>query len=108
VKFWPALGTLLAVCLALGAASEGTDKAPLSEYQSRRDKLAAQLKGQVVVLFGARSKDLVRFQQEPNFYYLTGFDEPNAILLIDTTAIPARDYLFSASKEPRRGALDRP
>src|SRR5262249_36804813 len=47
-----------------------------------------------IVLFGTPNQDLVKFQQEPNFYYLTGFDEPDAILIIDASSRPEHDYLF--------------
>lgn len=71
---------------------------PPEEYRSRRERLAQALDG-VIVLFAAPPSDLVEFQQEDNFYYLTGFDEPEAVLVLDgrddrlkeTLYIPARD-----------------
>ena len=59
------------------------------DYAVRRDKLRAMLRHDVVVLFGAKeSEDLhYAFFQEPNFFYLTGWQEPGAILLLT----PAKD-----------------
>src|SRR5262249_42178557 len=37
---------------------------------------------------------------EPNFYYLTGFDEPNAILLLDAASDPPQEYLFLPERKP--------
>ncbi|MBV9300962.1 MAG: aminopeptidase P family protein [Acidobacteriaceae bacterium] len=56
---------------------------PLSEYHQRREKLRKDLNGSVV-LFGQREdRELIgRFRQESNFYYLTGWTEPGARLLI--------------------------
>ncbi len=80
----------LFLCVALAAV----EKEPIQEYKSRRDHIAEKAKDGVVVLFALPEEDLVEYRQDPNFYYLTGFDQPNAILLIDASAKPARDYLF--------------
>lgn len=42
------------------------------------------------------------FQQDPNFWYLTGVDEPDAILVMDK----ARDYLIVPFKEGVRAQFD--
>ena len=75
-----------------------TEKEPVGEYKSRRDRLAKRIAGNVFVLRGAPDQDLVEFQQEDNFYYLTGFDEAGAILIIDASIEPAEDYLFVAER----------
>jgi len=76
----------LALCAALGAAG--------SDYSARREALRKALPGGIIVVFGGVERDgdevRSRFYQEPNFYYLTGWKEPGAILLID----PAREALF--------------
>jgi Xaa-Pro aminopeptidase len=70
------------------------------EYAARRDRLRAVLRNGVAVLFGAKeSEDLhYAFFQEPNFFYLTGWEEPGAILLVT----PARDgdILFLPPRVP--------
>jgi Xaa-Pro aminopeptidase len=54
------------------------------EYASRRDKLRASLKKEVVLLFGAKESDDLHYSffQDPNFFYLSGWEEPGAILVI--------------------------
>ena len=76
---------------ALGATA--LEREPLEQYKLRRQKLTTELDG-VVVLFAAPAEDLVQYQQEDNFYYLTGFDEPGAILLLDATGDGFAEILF--------------
>lgn len=60
-------------------------KQPNSEYQARRAKLRGMIEGPVVV-FGYTSKqyggEVAVFFQDENFYYLTGYNEPDAALLL--------------------------
>lgn len=68
--------------IAFGAVLQAA--IPLSEYQQRRVKLREGLKG-TLILFGKPEPadiDVNRFRQETNFYYLTGWTEPNARLLM--------------------------
>ena len=46
------------------------EREPLGEYKSRRLRLSGEVDG-VIVLFAAPAEDLVEYQQENNFYYLT-------------------------------------
>jgi Xaa-Pro aminopeptidase len=54
----------------------------------------------VLVLRAAPEQELVEYQQEKNFYYLTGFDEPNAILLLDASSEPSQEFLFLPERKP--------
>jgi Xaa-Pro aminopeptidase len=56
--------------------------------------VAEQIKGASLVLFGREDSDLVKFKQEDYFYYMTGFSEPDAILLIDATGSQPEETLF--------------
>jgi Xaa-Pro aminopeptidase len=76
------------------------EKEPLQEYRSRRDRLAELIKGNVLVLKAAPEQELVKYQQERNFYYLTGFDEPDAILLLNAAAVPVEEFLFIPDRKP--------
>jgi Xaa-Pro aminopeptidase len=70
------LGGLIVPALLPGAI-------PLSEYHQRRGKLRKDLKGSLVLFGNNDDAELVgRFQQESNFYYLTGWTEPGARLLM--------------------------
>lgn len=59
-----------------------------SEYQNRRQQLAMQLPTGSIALIPAASECLrngdahYRFRQDSDFYYLSGFNEPDAVLLI--------------------------
>jgi Xaa-Pro aminopeptidase len=75
-------------------------KEPLSEYKSRRDRLAGRIKGNALVLHAAPDKELTKYQQEENFYYLTGIDQPDAILLLDASSDPPQEFLFLPERKP--------
>jgi len=58
------------------------------EYAARREKLRAAMPRGVAVLYGAKESDDLHyaFFQESNFFYLTGWEEPGAILLLTPKA----------------------
>jgi Xaa-Pro aminopeptidase len=76
------------------------EKEPSQEYRSRRDRLVQRIKGNILVLRAAPDHELVKYQQERNFYYLTGFDEPNAILLLDAVSEPPQEFFFLPERKP--------
>jgi len=71
------------------------EKQPASVYHARRIALAAKLHGGLAVLFAAEEAqlDLMPYRQDEDFYYLTGWNEPGAALLIvaETEAAGAGD-----------------
>ena len=79
----------VAACLlALGVFSCATlarFRQPSAEYQARRAALRGKIDGPVLV-FGYTghedASEVAIFFQEPYFYYLTGHDEPGAMLLL--------------------------
>ncbi len=82
---------LLTLALRLGAAVS-------PDYAARREKLRPDLSDGVFVLFGAKESDDLHyaFFQEPNFFYLTGWEEPGAILVMT----PAEEILFLPKRLP--------
>ena len=92
-------GAVLAVLLA-ATGSATREKEAFEEYTGRRARLLGQVSGPVV-LFAYGDDESVTpeatFWQEPNFYYLTGHDEPGAALLL----VPQTDEAEAAglSKE---------
>jgi len=62
------------------------DRQPAEHYRARREKLAAKLGQNFLVLFANTEEEgqnsSGRFRQDNNFYYLTGWNEPGAGLLI--------------------------
>jgi Xaa-Pro aminopeptidase len=76
------------VLLALVSACSGAQARfgqPNEEYQARRSKLRAMVDGPIVI-FGYTghedASEVAVFFQEPHFYYLTGHDQPGAVLLL--------------------------
>src|SRR5207244_9759824 len=71
-----------------------------SQYTGGRDRLAGRMQGHVLLLRAAPEQDLREYYQEPNFYYLTGFDQPDAILLLDAASNPPQEFLFLPERKP--------
>ena len=65
---------------------------PLDEFRARRAALRQSLDDGVLLLKGQTEAydPIFRFAQEPNFYYLTGWTEPGAALLLT----PSDEILF--------------
>jgi Xaa-Pro aminopeptidase len=90
---------------------------PIAEYQARRADLRAKLDGPLLI-FGYTghedASEVAVFFQEPYFYYLSGFDEPGAALLI----IPAgaggravdgpREILYLPPRDPAQEKWEGP
>ena len=71
------VSSLLLVPAFLGAQSQ-------QEYAARRAALVAGMPDGALVALGAHepSQDYLSFYQSPSFYYLTGFKEPGAALIV--------------------------
>jgi Xaa-Pro aminopeptidase len=90
---------------------------PKEEYQARRAKLRAQMDGPVV-LFGYTSHqeggEVAVFFQEESFYYLTGYDEPDAALLLIPDSPNGKplegpsEILYLPPRDQRRAKWDGP
>jgi Xaa-Pro aminopeptidase len=89
----------LCAVIASVAAAYASDPIARDEYRSRRAELRKGLEGPLV-LFGRAegSDDVFRGFQEPNFYYLTGWEEPGAILLLTKS----EEILFLPHRNSRR------
>ena len=92
IRFWLFVLAFLAAASAIPV--QAIEKEPPAEYASRRARVAEQIKGGALIVFGAPDSDLAKFKQEDSFYYLTGFNEPDAALLIDTTGDEVEEILF--------------
>ena len=101
--------------IALIAISSGLlplralDKRPTGVFVARRLALAAKLDGGVTVLFAAEESqlDFMPYRQDSDFYYLTGWTEPGAALMIIGDAPKAasprayKEILFLPSRNLR-------
>lgn len=70
------------VAASLDASAQQTfDK---DEFRARRAKLVERIGDGVAVIFGAESHThAVKFRQSPDFYYLTGIEEPGSVLVVN-------------------------
>jgi Xaa-Pro aminopeptidase len=114
----PLTGAARVVCttaaVLLTASSAGLAQIGNAEYASRRAALTASIDSGVVVAFGGVEtvSHWPTFHQVPGFYYFTGFDETDAVLvmvkrgggLTSTMFVPTR----TAIAERWQGARTRP
>ncbi|WP_036229289.1 Xaa-Pro aminopeptidase [Marinobacterium jannaschii] len=82
------------------------NKIPAAEFAARRQRLLMQLpEGSAVLLPGAqmqpRNRDVdYPFRQDSDFYYLTGFDEPDAVLLLIRGEDSNQYLMFCQDRDP--------
>ncbi len=97
-----------------------TDLITPSEYKQRRDSVMAMIGTDAAAVFYSspermRNGDVdYLYRQADNFYYLTGFTEPNALLILspkgirvkvnDTTTVTTKEVLFVPAKNPEAEA----
>ena len=92
-----------ALCLILifCVFAQALERQANSDYHARREKLAAKLDGGVALVFAPPESegpnDVYGYRPDNNFYYLTGWPEPGAALLVAPSAEtknenPARQY----------------
>ena len=107
--------TCLGACCAapFAQAQERRDREPNSVYADRRAKLAAHVECPVVLwgLSGREeSSQAYIFEQEENFYYLTGHNEEGAGLIIlpaaksssNSASNGPREFFFLPAKNPQK------
>ncbi len=84
-----------------------------TDYSTRRERVQKALPDGVVVLFalgvGFEPQDRSGFFQEPNFYYLSGWNEPNAAMVL-CGACPEgeREVLFLPKRNARKEIFEGP
>jgi Xaa-Pro aminopeptidase len=81
------------------------ERQPASEYHARRVALAAKLGGGAALIFGANEPGMEyeSWRQDEDFYYLTGWNEPGGVLLVEAALAPDayREILFLPLRNPR-------
>jgi Xaa-Pro aminopeptidase len=113
------LRAIAAVIVLTSAACHALDSVPRPEYRQRRAALAENLKSGVALLYAAEEPvlDFMPYRQDEDFYYLSGWNEPGAAILIiapaeavaetpgtalgGRAAQPYREILFLPSRNPR-------
>src|SRR6266700_2853101 len=75
---------LLLAVLFVHPHIQALERQSASVYHARRATLSAKLHGGVAILFASEEPvlDLMAYRQDEDFYYLTGWNEPGAALLI--------------------------
>ena len=82
------LSLLIVFCsvVVFSLLANALDRQPSSDYRARREKLAAKLDGGVALVFAPPEAEgpnaLYGYRPDDNFYYLTGWPEPGAALLV--------------------------
>src|ERR1700685_1107024 len=64
--------------------SEALQRQPNGDYRARRVALAERMPGGVAILFAATEPvlDFMPYRQDEDFYYLTGWNEPGAAMVL--------------------------
>ncbi|CUU09226.1 Xaa-Pro aminopeptidase [Candidatus Kryptobacter tengchongensis] len=91
-KIWGKMRTLKILLLTLFAVSlslsQDYDLLPPSFFKANREELMKQIGNEAIAIFYSnslktRSNDVeYRFKQDNNFFYLTGLEEPDAVLVL--------------------------
>src|SRR5437762_7316557 len=95
---------LLVFCLFI-QLSWALDRQPNADYHARRQALASKIKNGVVLLFAPNEaegpNDLYGYRPNDNFFYLSGWPEPGAALLIAASPEhPYTEILFLPDHNP--------
>jgi Xaa-Pro aminopeptidase len=103
---------LLLVALLVIQSASALDRQPNADYRARRQALAGKITGGVVLLFALDEvegpNDIYGYRPDNNFFYLTGWAEPGAAVLIapavqtDNTSSgrPYTEILFLPARNP--------
>lgn len=106
-RFWH-LTSWIPVATLLGAivlsAPPAQSQIPETEYAQRRAAVADRMRDGFLILPGAAepAHDYQDFAQEPNFFYLTGIDEPGAALVLVKQGSARVATLFVQPRDPAR------
>src|SRR5215813_12226018 len=95
---------LLWVCL-IAQLCFALEHQPASAYRARRQALAAKASNGVVLLFASTEaegpNDVYGYRPDDNFFYLSGWAEPGAVLLIAASSgHPYTEILFLPDHNP--------
>lgn len=80
---------------------------PMAEHKKRRDRLMSMMRAGSIALIPAarpsrRNRDIqYLFRQDSDFFYLTGFTEPQALLVLAPGREHGQEILFCAERDAR-------
>ena len=91
---------ILALIFLVSLPAAAWDRGDLKDYHDRRARLVRETGDGLVVLLGYDEQDVAasttQFRQNENFYYLTGWNQPNAAMLL----IPKPAKASGAARSP--------
>ncbi len=82
------LTTIFLLLISIPVFAQDLDLLPISFFKSNRESLMSAIGNDAIAIFYSnslktRSNDVeYRFKQDNNFYYLTGLEEPDAVLVL--------------------------
>src|SRR5262249_37574415 len=79
---------------AAAAAIPPAQPFPTAVYEARREKLMKQLGGGIAGLYARGEEDADGYRQDSDFYYLTGLNEPGAVLVLSPQERVYKEWLF--------------
>jgi len=84
MKFVRLVASVLLLASFALPATQALERQPAGDYHARRVALGNALHGGVAILFAAQEPvlDFDPYRQDSDFYYLTGWNEPGAALMI--------------------------
>ena len=85
--------TLIFLLCLISVSAFAIERQPSSAYHARREALAKRANTAVLVFAGteaAGQNDLYGFRQDNNFFYLTGWTEPGAAILVAPARAPEK------------------
>jgi len=87
-------------CLTLSFQLIAQNSIPKEELMARREKVFQKIGDGIGILWGAETPNApTRFNQAPDLYYLTGLEDPNAILLL---VGKTKEVIFFSKKSTER------
>ncbi len=94
---------LLLAAFLVALPLHALERQPRSTYHARRQALAARLNNGVAVLFAAEEPllDFMPYRQDSDFYYLTGWTEPGAALLVSNAGGAYREVMLLPMRDLR-------
>lgn len=87
----------LVIAVGMASAAHGL---PKEVFKERRAKLMEMMGDGVAVLYGKTGSFEGEFKQDNNFYYLTGVEEPGAILVLAPKEKSRKEVLLLAPRNP--------
>ncbi len=73
---------------------------PASVYRERRDRVMKEMGGGIAVLYARGEEDRDGYRQDSDFYYLTGIDDPESVLVLAPEQRRYRHQLYLAPRDP--------